>query len=95
MISDKLTRTTSFIESLSRCDEHAPTGGKSTARFWMTRDKRYVLKELKETWPVSERDAFLHFAPHLIDYLLETENRPSLLTKIFGFCEYLCMPLGE
>ena len=76
----------SFVQSLSRCEEHTPSGGKSSARFWITDDRKYVLKELKEAWPVSERDAFLQFAPPFIDYLLESENRPSLLTKIFGFC---------
>lgn len=79
----------SFVESLSRCDELTPSGGKSTARFWQTRDKKYVLKELKETWPVSERDAFMQFAPHLIDYLLNVDKGPSLLTKILGFCTLL------
>lgn len=33
---------------------------------------------------MSERDAFLTFAPSLLDYLEQTQ-RPSLLAKIFGF----------
>ncbi|KAM0747524.1 SAICAR synthase-like protein, partial [Meredithblackwellia eburnea MCA 4105] len=35
-------------------------------------------------WGVSEKEAFLQFAPELLGYLMAPE-RPSLLAKIFGF----------
>ncbi|KAL8277105.1 hypothetical protein RQP46_010533 [Phenoliferia psychrophenolica] len=74
-----------FIESLSRCTDLNPSGGKSKSAFWMTGDRRFMLKELVNAWGVvSEKDAFLTFAPELLKHLMATE-RPSLLAKIFGF----------
>ncbi|GAA5823555.1 hypothetical protein JCM11251_000679 [Rhodosporidiobolus azoricus] len=35
-----------FVESLSRCSNLNPSGGKSSAAFLMTGDKRFMLKEL-------------------------------------------------
>lgn len=42
----------SFIESLSRCEDLNTSGGKSSAAFWTTADRRFLLKEL-----VSDDDA--------------------------------------
>lgn len=36
----------SFSALLARCDETKPSGGKSSAAFWVTRDQRFLLKEL-------------------------------------------------
>ncbi|BGP15197.1 hypothetical protein JCM10213v2_003156 [Rhodosporidiobolus nylandii] len=72
-----------FVESLSRCTDLNPSGGKSSAAFLMTGDKRFILKELVTKFGHSELDTLLHFTPNLLDYLMKPE-RPSLLAKIFG-----------
>ncbi|GAA6031138.1 hypothetical protein JCM8097_004022 [Rhodosporidiobolus ruineniae] len=72
-----------FVESLSRCSDLNPSGGKSTACFLMTGDKRFILKELVTKFGASERETLLNVAPKLLDYLMHPE-RPSLLAKIFG-----------
>ncbi|GAA5894532.1 hypothetical protein JCM8208_006266 [Rhodotorula glutinis] len=72
-----------FIESLARCSDLDPSGGKSGAAFLMTHDERFILKELSARLGYSELDALLDFAPKLLDYLMNPE-RPSLLAKIFG-----------
>ena len=61
-----------------------PRGGKSSAAFLITKDKRFLLKELVTAWGVSERDSFLSFAPKLLEYTSDAD-RPSLLCKILGF----------
>ncbi|SCZ98306.1 BZ3500_MvSof-1268-A1-R1_Chr7-1g09091 [Microbotryum saponariae] len=73
-----------FVESLSRCSDLRPSGGKSSAGFWITGDRRFMLKELVTAWGVSEREAFLSFCPALLDYLMSPQVA-SLLAKIFGF----------
>ncbi|KAI5475980.1 hypothetical protein MNV49_000539 [Pseudohyphozyma bogoriensis] len=73
-----------FVESLARCTDLTPDGGKSKAGFWITSDRRFLLKQLTSKWGVSEKDAFLSFAPELLTYLSNPE-RPSLLAKIYGF----------
>ncbi|GAA6051243.1 hypothetical protein JCM3770_005888 [Rhodotorula araucariae] len=72
-----------FIESLTRCTDHNPSGGKSGAIFLMTGDQRFMLKELVNKLGYSELDSLLTFAPKLLAYLMSPE-RPSLLAKIFG-----------
>ncbi|GAA5994179.1 1-phosphatidylinositol-3-phosphate 5-kinase [Rhodotorula paludigena] len=72
-----------FIESLTRCTDLNPSGGKSSATFLMTADERFMLKELVTKLGYSELDSVLGFAPKLLDYLGSPE-RPSLLAKIFG-----------
>ncbi|KAK4699611.1 hypothetical protein P7C70_g6650, partial [Phenoliferia sp. Uapishka_3] len=73
-----------FIESLSRCTDLNPSGGKSKSAFWMTGDSRFMLKELVNAWGVSEKEAFLTFAPELLKHLMASD-RPTILAKIFGF----------
>ncbi|GAA5855603.1 hypothetical protein JCM8547_001612 [Rhodosporidiobolus lusitaniae] len=72
-----------FIESLSRCTDLNPSGGKSAATFLMTGDKRFMLKELVTKFGASEREVLLNVAPSLLAYLMHPE-RPSLMAKIFG-----------
>ncbi|BGP47232.1 hypothetical protein JCM10450v2_003084 [Rhodotorula kratochvilovae] len=72
-----------FIESLTRCTDLNPSGGKSSAIFLMTGDQRFMLKELVTKLGYSELDSLLSFAPKLLAYLMSPE-RPSLLAKIFG-----------
>ncbi|GAA5878561.1 hypothetical protein JCM1840_007450 [Sporobolomyces johnsonii] len=72
-----------FVESLSRCTDLNPSGGKSSAAFLMTGDRRFMLKELVTKFGYSELESLLTFAPRLLDYLMRPE-RPSLLAKIYG-----------
>ncbi|GAA5962584.1 hypothetical protein JCM3765_003738 [Sporobolomyces pararoseus] len=72
-----------FIESLSRCTDLNPSGGKSSAAFLMTGNSRFMLKELVTKFGYSELDSLLSFAPRLLDYQMQAD-RPSLLSKIFG-----------
>jgi len=44
----------SILESLSRCEIWDAQGGKSKASFFMTQDKRYIVKELVTKWNVSD-----------------------------------------
>ncbi len=44
----------SIIASLSRSSKWDAQGGKSKASFFMTEDKRYVVKELVSEWNVSD-----------------------------------------
>ena len=44
----------SILESLSRCEVWDARGGKSKATFFMTQDKRYIVKELVTKWNVSD-----------------------------------------
>lgn len=44
----------SILESLSRCESWDAQGGKSKAAFYMTGDKRYIVKELVSKWNVSD-----------------------------------------
>lgn len=44
----------SFVESLSRCNDLNPSGGKSSAAFWTTLDRRFLLKELVRSLEVLE-----------------------------------------
>ncbi|GAA5927742.1 uncharacterized protein JCM15063_005981 [Sporobolomyces koalae] len=72
-----------FIESLSRCSDLNPSGGKSSAAFLMTGNQRFMLKELVTKFGYSELESLLTFAPRLLDYQMQAD-RPSLLSKIFG-----------
>ncbi|GAA6061162.1 hypothetical protein JCM10212_005748 [Sporobolomyces blumeae] len=72
-----------FVESLSRCTDLNPDGGKSSSAFFVSGDRRFMLKELVTKLGYSELDSLLTFAPRLLDYLIKPE-RPSLLAKIFG-----------
>ena len=44
----------SMISSLARCEIWEAQGGKSKASFFMTQDKRYIVKELVSKWNVSD-----------------------------------------
>ena len=44
----------SILESLSRCEQWEARGGKSKANFFMTSDKRYIVKELVSKWNMSD-----------------------------------------
>ena len=44
----------SVIASLARSSSWDAQGGKSKASFFMTRDKRYIVKELVSKWNVSD-----------------------------------------
>ncbi|CAO3686824.1 unnamed protein product [Rhizopus stolonifer] len=74
-----------MIESLCRCQPWAATGGKSKSHFYKTQDDRFVVKEMMNVWNVSEKDAFLKFAPNYFAHLKKSKQTPSVLAKIFGF----------
>eukprot|EP01063_Lacrimia_lanifica_P031349 TRINITY_DN5145_c0_g3_i1.p1 TRINITY_DN5145_c0_g3~~TRINITY_DN5145_c0_g3_i1.p1 ORF type:complete len:2469 (+),score=889.42 TRINITY_DN5145_c0_g3_i1:971-7408(+) len=72
-----------FIASLSRCVPFAPTGGKTGANYYKTRDERFVLKAIKQ-------EEMQHFEEKLskryFDYVAATfrGERRSVLVKIMG-----------
>ncbi|KAJ2747955.1 Mitochondrial distribution and morphology protein 12 [Coemansia sp. BCRC 34301] len=74
----------SYIESLSRCMPYVAQGGKSGSAFLRTRDKRFIIKEVKG----AESEAFLKFAPFYFEHMYRTYRDVMLtvLVKIFGFC---------
>lgn len=57
-------------------------GGKSNSQFRKTLDNRFVLKEMSK----QEVESFLEFAPHYIEYLMDSikNNKPTALAKIIG-----------
>ena len=71
-----------FIQSMSRSDKWATTGGKSGSTFSKTSDDRYVLKYVKKL----ELDMFLDLAQHYFHYMAKVcfKNTPSVLVKILG-----------
>ncbi|KAG1056186.1 hypothetical protein G6F43_001910 [Rhizopus delemar] len=71
-----------MIESLCRCQPWVATGGK---KLKYPADDRFVVKEMMNIWNVSEKDAFLKFAPKYFDHLKKSTQVPSVLAKIFGF----------
>ncbi|ORX36029.1 hypothetical protein BD324DRAFT_520177 [Kockovaella imperatae] len=75
----------SMVASLSRCDPWEAQGGKSKASFFMTSDKRYIVKQLVSKWNVSDTQALLEIAPVYFEHLAGTHNRATALTKIVGF----------
>eukprot|EP01064_Diplonema_japonicum_P028470 TRINITY_DN436_c12_g1_i1.p1 TRINITY_DN436_c12_g1~~TRINITY_DN436_c12_g1_i1.p1 ORF type:complete len:2163 (+),score=535.72 TRINITY_DN436_c12_g1_i1:59-6547(+) len=72
-----------FIASLSRCMAFAPTGGRTGASYYMTRDSRYVLKAIKT-------EEMQHFEQTMskkyFEYIARAirKRMPTLLTKIMG-----------
>ncbi|WWC58469.1 uncharacterized protein I303_101012 [Kwoniella dejecticola CBS 10117] len=74
----------SLIQSLSATDAWDAQGGKSKAAFFMTHDKRYIVKELVSKWNVSDTHALLEIAPAYFDYLSGTHNKATSLAKILG-----------
>nr|XP_019049347.1 hypothetical protein I302_03133 [Kwoniella bestiolae CBS 10118]OCF28277.1 hypothetical protein I302_03133 [Kwoniella bestiolae CBS 10118] len=75
----------SLIQSLSRTNAWDAQGGKSKAAFFMTTDKRYIVKELVSKWNVSDTHALLDIAPHYFEHLAGTHNKATSLAKIVGF----------
>ncbi|KAI8882619.1 hypothetical protein K501DRAFT_251026 [Backusella circina FSU 941] len=73
------------IESLSRCDSWAASGGKSKSHFYKTKDDKLVVKQMVNAWNIAEKDAFLKFAPKYFEHMNQSSNLPSVLAKIFGF----------
>ncbi|WVQ97361.1 hypothetical protein IAU59_004473 [Kwoniella sp. CBS 9459] len=75
----------SFISSLSRTNAWDAQGGKSKAAFFMTQDKRYIVKELVSKWNVSDTHTLLEIAPAYFEHLAGTHNKATSLAKIVGF----------
>ncbi|ORY33694.1 hypothetical protein BCR39DRAFT_518613 [Naematelia encephala] len=75
----------SLIASLARTEKWDANGGKSKASFFMTRDKRYIVKELVSKWNVSDTHAMLEIAPAYFEHLATTHNKATSLAKIVGF----------
>ncbi|WWC86358.1 uncharacterized protein L201_001232 [Kwoniella dendrophila CBS 6074] len=75
----------SLIQSLSRTNAWDAQGGKSKAAFFMTTDKRYIVKELVSKWNVSDTHAMLEIAPAYFEHLAGTHNKATSLAKIVGF----------
>ena len=71
-----------FIQSLTRSEKWASTGGKSGSTFSKTTDDRYVLKYVKRT----ELNMFLDIAPAYFQHMARVSfhHLPSVLVKILG-----------
>ncbi|WVN89047.1 uncharacterized protein L203_104263 [Cryptococcus depauperatus CBS 7841] len=74
-----------MVESLARTDVWDAQGGKSKAGFWMTRDKRFIVKELVSKWIVSDMHALLEISPAYFHFMAGTHNKATSLAKIVGF----------
>ncbi|KFD70644.1 hypothetical protein M514_11256 [Trichuris suis] len=75
-----------FVRSLANCERWQPTGGKSGAKFFRTRDRRFILKQMSHF----ELQSFVRFGPQYFAHVaasanLGSEEKPvSSLVKIFG-----------
>ena len=72
-----------FIESLSRCYQYRPTGGKSKAMFLKTLDDRFIVKSITQ----EEFEMFQILAPRYFAHLgkvFGSEGKPSMLVPILG-----------
>ncbi|CAG8604045.1 8057_t:CDS:10 [Dentiscutata erythropus] len=74
-----------YVDSLSRCTSWKVTGGKSASTFFKTQDDRLVIKQMVNSWKISEREALLQFSPKYLEYMNQSSDKPSVLAKIFGF----------
>jgi 1-phosphatidylinositol-3-phosphate 5-kinase len=90
-----------MIESLSEVENWDASGGKSKAAFFMTKDKRFIVKELVAGWIGSDTyvrsdvlceiwiddcsNAMLELAPEYFRYMQSTHNKATSLVKIAGF----------
>lgn len=74
-----------LIQSLERTEIWDAQGGKSKAGFWMTDDKRFIVKEMLNKWTVSDMHALLEISPAYFHYMTGTHNRATALAKIVGF----------
>ncbi|WVR05981.1 hypothetical protein IAU60_003009 [Kwoniella sp. DSM 27419] len=75
----------SFIASLARTNAWDAQGGKSKAAFFITQDKKYIVKELVSKWNVSDLQAMLEIAPAYFEHLAGSHNKATSLAKIVGF----------
>lgn len=75
-----------FIASLSRSKSWSNVGGKSKSGFYLTRDGKWIAKQLLNVWTVDEKEAFLEFAPAYLRYMMNSalNDCPTLLVKIAG-----------
>lgn len=71
-----------FIRSLSHSMPWQARGGKSGAAFYVTKDDRFILKQM----PRLEVQSFLDFAPHYFTYITNAvqQKKPTALAKILG-----------
>ncbi|CDW54736.1 Putative FYVE finger-containing phosphoinositide kinase [Trichuris trichiura] len=75
-----------FVRSLASCERWQPTGGKSGAKFFRTRDRRFILKQMSHF----ELQSFVRFAPQYFAHVAASANlngeekSVSSLVKIFG-----------
>ena len=69
---------------MSRCSSWSPTGGKSRCEFFTSQDKRFILKQMRDSaFSGSEKDSLLGLASQYFSYLTEgDEHRPSLIAKV-------------
>ncbi|UOH85255.1 hypothetical protein LQV05_002074 [Cryptococcus neoformans] len=74
-----------LVQSLERTEVWDAQGGKSKAGFWMTKDKRFIVKELLSKWTVSDMHALLEISPAYFHHMAGTHNRATALAKIVGF----------
>jgi len=83
----------SYAPSLLGAEEIAFTGGKAAKEFYISGDRRFVIKVIKE----EEGSAFLSTGAEYLGYLYEREARgeQSLLVKIFGIYRVKSKKLGS
>ncbi|WVQ77095.1 hypothetical protein IAR50_006778 [Cryptococcus sp. DSM 104548] len=74
-----------LVESLGETEEWNADGGKSKAGFWMSKDKKFIVKELVSKWTVSDMHALLEISPAYFNYMAGTHNKATSLAKIVGF----------
>ncbi|ODN92012.1 hypothetical protein L198_05684 [Cryptococcus wingfieldii CBS 7118] len=74
-----------LVESLEETEEWNADGGKSKAGFWMSKDKKFIVKELVSKWTVSDMHALLEISPAYFNFMTSTHNRATSLAKIVGF----------
>ncbi|KAJ3195191.1 hypothetical protein HK101_000901 [Irineochytrium annulatum] len=61
--------------------EQSPHASKQHVKL----NDQLVIKQLASNWTLVEKDALLKFAPKYFEYILNNDNKPSVLAKIFGF----------
>lgn len=74
-----------FVQSLAETVCVNMDGGKTTAGWWRTKDQRFVVKELRSKWNVSDTLALLEMAPGYFRHMREHADKPSAMAKIMGF----------
>ncbi len=71
-----------FMHSLSQISNFNPSGGQTQASFFITRDNKYVIKEVGKR----EFGYFMDFCLDYVKYMLENSSSksPSFLCRIYG-----------